>query len=81
MTEFHKGDVVQVKSGGPLMTVHEVNAEGLKCIWMDYNQAVRKDTIPSVSCKVIDLSKNPTLCSVCNGTMYDLSPYLPKKKE
>ena len=29
------GDVVQLKSGGPLMTVHAINQGGVVCTWFD----------------------------------------------
>jgi uncharacterized protein YodC (DUF2158 family) len=43
MTAFNKGDVVQLKSGGPIMTVAELGdftygggpEHGVKCIWFD----------------------------------------------
>lgn len=31
--QFRKGDVVQVRSGGPRMTVHAVSAAGVSCTW------------------------------------------------
>lgn len=42
MAEFKKGDLVQLKSGGPIMTVQEVGAysdlgiqDGVNCAWFD----------------------------------------------
>lgn len=36
MTEFKKGDVVQLKSGGPIMTVYDVSGNGhIGCEWFD----------------------------------------------
>lgn len=42
MSEFKKGDTVQLKSGGPLMTVVEIGnfgpmkpEDGVKCQWFD----------------------------------------------
>ncbi|MBW8304138.1 MAG: DUF2158 domain-containing protein [Brevundimonas sp.] len=32
---FNVGDVVQLKSGGPLMTVEELQRDSLFCIWFD----------------------------------------------
>lgn len=47
MTQFDIGDVVQLKSGGPLMTVHNIGDyspmgpnPGLLCIWFDNNKKV-----------------------------------------
>ena len=33
MASFYKGDIVQLKSGGPLMTVVESNRFGVTCQW------------------------------------------------
>ena len=33
MVNFSVGDIVQLKSGGPIMTVESVDEEGLSCIW------------------------------------------------
>lgn len=30
---FSVGDTVQLKSGGPVMTVESVDEEGLNCVW------------------------------------------------
>lgn len=44
MADFNKGDVVQLKSGGPLMTIDEIadyNDDGqvvALCIWFENNQ-------------------------------------------
>lgn len=42
MSSFQKGDVVQLKSGGPKMTVSELGdygpmgpEEGAKCVWFE----------------------------------------------
>lgn len=32
---FNVGDVVQLKSGGPVMTVSEVDGTNIWCIWFD----------------------------------------------
>lgn len=46
MSDFKKGDVVQLKSGGPKMTVSEVDnwsphgpEEGAKCVWFEKNKS------------------------------------------
>lgn len=33
MGNFSVGDTVQLKSGGPIMTVGSVDEEGLSCVW------------------------------------------------
>jgi uncharacterized protein YodC (DUF2158 family) len=34
MAEFNKGDVVILKSGGPLMTIHSIEGDGrIYCVW------------------------------------------------
>lgn len=33
MEYFSVGDAVQLKSGGPVMTVESVDEEGLNCVW------------------------------------------------
>jgi uncharacterized protein YodC (DUF2158 family) len=47
MNDFKVGDVVQLKSGGPLMTVHSIGDysptgpnPGLLCVWFDGNKKV-----------------------------------------
>ena len=44
MSEIQKGDVVQLKSGGPIMTVEDVGdysgmgmgpKNGIKCVWFE----------------------------------------------
>ncbi len=51
MSDFKKGDVVQLKSGGPKMTVENVAdysgwgagpENGAKCVWFEKNEAKEK---------------------------------------
>jgi uncharacterized protein YodC (DUF2158 family) len=37
MNEFKEGDVVQLKSGGPRMTVTKISGEQCRCKWFDQN--------------------------------------------
>jgi uncharacterized protein YodC (DUF2158 family) len=32
---LHMGDVVALKSGGPLMTIQEMREDGAHCVWFD----------------------------------------------
>jgi len=48
MSNFNVGDVVQLKSGGPLMTVHNIGDysptgpnPGLLCVWFDNAKKVQ----------------------------------------
>lgn len=48
MSKFQKGDLVELKSGGPVMTVEEVGSfeyaagitDGVKCVYFDGNKRV-----------------------------------------
>jgi uncharacterized protein YodC (DUF2158 family) len=51
MADFKKGDLVQVKSGGPAMTVSDVGnyggfgggpEDGVKCVWFHTEKGVEK---------------------------------------
>jgi uncharacterized protein YodC (DUF2158 family) len=35
MEEFKPGDVVQLRSGGPFMTVSSVGGEQVTCVWFE----------------------------------------------
>ncbi|EFL87654.1 YodC family protein [Ahrensia sp. R2A130] len=43
--KLEAGDVVQLKSGGPLMTVDEVRGETAKLVWFDDHE-MRNGTAP-----------------------------------
>ncbi len=38
MAEFKKGDVVELKSGGPRMTVMEYDGESVTCTWFAHGE-------------------------------------------
>ena len=41
--EFQPGDVVQMKSGGPQMTVELISEDKVHCSWFDKNTLCEKD--------------------------------------
>ncbi|BBL90609.1 hypothetical protein VroAM7_32620 [Vibrio rotiferianus] len=38
---FNVGDCVQLKSGGPVMTVSDTDGSTVRCQWFDMNQEVK----------------------------------------
>lgn len=47
--EFEPGDVVELKSGGPLLTVIAASTEAVSCIWFEETQGeFRKQDFPPV---------------------------------
>ncbi len=50
MPEFKKGDVVQLRSSGPRMTVTNILKDGavIECIWFEKEKKF-EDTFPAVS--------------------------------
>jgi uncharacterized protein YodC (DUF2158 family) len=39
--EFKPGDVVQLKSGGPRMTIQTLNGDSATCVWFEKNKENR----------------------------------------
>jgi uncharacterized protein YodC (DUF2158 family) len=48
------GDVVQLKSGGPLMTVHAMNQAGVVCTWFDAKHNHNTATFPEATLEIYD---------------------------
>jgi uncharacterized protein YodC (DUF2158 family) len=53
-TTFEPGDIVQLKSFGPAMTVIAVNAEGVHVLWYgEVNDEVKTHVIPAIALEKI----------------------------
>ena len=46
MAELKVGDVVQLKSGGPHLTIYQVEAEIAYCIWFSDNIGISTMKLP-----------------------------------
>ena len=59
MSTFNVGDVVQLRSGGPEMTVLAVlRGNVATCVWFTHEDAIRSKKIPLVALMTVE-SKNP----------------------
>jgi uncharacterized protein YodC (DUF2158 family) len=45
-TELHNGDLVRVRSGGPLMTVTAVHGDQVNCVWTDWDGQLKSESLP-----------------------------------
>jgi uncharacterized protein YodC (DUF2158 family) len=43
---FQSGDLVRLRSGGPMMTVKGVKGDHVDCFWADYNGQFNSDSFP-----------------------------------
>ena len=43
---LHNGDLVRVRSGGPLMTVTTVEGDQVNCSWTDWNGDLKSESFP-----------------------------------
>ena len=44
MSQFKVGDKVQLKTGGPPMTVEGIESESVKCVWFDSKNVLKRST-------------------------------------
>lgn len=50
-TKFHAGDVVQLKSGGPKMTVGEMAGSYVECLWHSADDEAQSEYFPPAALK------------------------------
>ena len=56
MDNLQIGDVVQLKSGGPTMTVHQVNNDrSVICQWFDRDGALKTEPFQPAQLKKVEL--------------------------
>ncbi|ACB93718.1 YodC family protein [Beijerinckia indica] len=59
---FEAGDIVQLKSGGPAMTVSGSSAEGIHCLWFaEISGEVKSAVIPPICLELIVLDDDEDL--------------------
>ena len=46
-SRLHQGDLVKLRSGGPLMTVDVVKGDQVECVWTDLNGQPDDATFPA----------------------------------
>lgn len=57
MASLEPGDIVQIKSGGPIMTVVSIDEAGAHCLWYsESGEEIRTATIPAVALTALVLS-------------------------
>lgn len=59
MNEFNVGDVVKLRSGGPVMTIKAyLGDDEFSCIWFDKGPFIQLGTFPAKTLKIV---ADPTL--------------------
>ena len=53
---FNEGDTVQLKSGGPIMTITSITADGVVCIWFDDNDKSQRELFNAATLVIADVS-------------------------
>jgi uncharacterized protein YodC (DUF2158 family) len=44
---FQRGDLVRLRSGGPLMTINRIKGDQVDCFWTDFNGQPNDATFPA----------------------------------
>lgn len=60
---FGEGQLVQLKSGGPIMTVVTTNIGGVNCTWFDDKDKLQNNTFPAHVLKPYEDEGPPTMQS------------------
>lgn len=55
--KFKPGDLVQLKSGGPVMTIQHINSDGCFCRWFDAANLLQHATLPIETLKLYEETK------------------------
>ena len=56
---FEAGSIVQVKSGGPAMTVTGSGGEGVHCLWYaESSDEIRTAVIPAICLEAVELEED-----------------------
>lgn len=50
---FNAGDTVQLKSGGEIMTIEEIDDNSATCVWFD-NKKVERHTFLLITLKIVE---------------------------
>jgi uncharacterized protein YodC (DUF2158 family) len=57
MASFEPGDTVQIKSGGPLMTVVKVTANEVTCLWFsEQSGEIKTAPVPVLAVAKVELA-------------------------
>jgi uncharacterized protein YodC (DUF2158 family) len=43
---LRSGNLVRLRSGGPLMTVHSIEGDQVNCVWTDWDGTIASGTFP-----------------------------------
>ena len=56
MTTFEPGNIVQIKSGGPIMTVVSVDDNNVHCLWYgESSDAIRTAALPHITLDLLEV--------------------------